>query len=200
MLVLHDVDDVDHWLSSSKREEVFGPMGITVRTFRRENSNSVGLIVDTPDMATWESAMQSDAAAEADEARRRQARDSRRSDRGLDISPLHRRRHSARATVRWPPAPGGRSPAHARTTRVLRGRCCQRSIIPVQRCESYPRFMYPRCICGWMITHLFAAVPVADLKASVRWYGRLFGRRADLIPNDTEAAWQVRRVPGSAWS
>jgi len=65
MLVLHDVDDVDHWLSSSKREEVFGPLGITVRTFRGENSNSVGLIVDTPDMATWESAMQGDAAAEA---------------------------------------------------------------------------------------------------------------------------------------
>lgn len=65
MLVLHDVDDVDHWLSSSKRDEVFGPLGITVRTFRRENSNSVGLIVDTPDLATWDSAMQGDAAAEA---------------------------------------------------------------------------------------------------------------------------------------
>ena len=47
-----------------------------------------------------------------------------------------------------------------------------------------------------MITHLFAATPVADLKASMRWYGRLFGRSADLIPNDREAAWQVRE---GAW-
>ena len=66
MLVLHDVDDVDHWLASPKREEVFGPIGITARTFRRgDGSKSVGLIVETPDLATWESAMQSDAAAEA---------------------------------------------------------------------------------------------------------------------------------------
>ncbi len=33
-VVSHEVDDVEHWLSSSKREEVFGPMGITMRTFR----------------------------------------------------------------------------------------------------------------------------------------------------------------------
>ncbi len=47
-----------------------------------------------------------------------------------------------------------------------------------------------------MITHLFAAVPVADLNASRRWYTQLFGRPADLIPNDREAAWQVRE---GAW-
>jgi hypothetical protein len=34
MLILHDVDDVDHWLKSPKREEILGPLGITVRTFR----------------------------------------------------------------------------------------------------------------------------------------------------------------------
>ena len=33
-LVLHEVDDVDHWLSSGRREEAFGPLGITVQTFR----------------------------------------------------------------------------------------------------------------------------------------------------------------------
>ncbi|MDX6667140.1 MAG: hypothetical protein QOK04_520, partial [Solirubrobacteraceae bacterium] len=48
-VIFHEVDDVEHWLSSPKREEVFGPMGITVRTFRDpEGSNRVGLIVEIP--------------------------------------------------------------------------------------------------------------------------------------------------------
>ena len=43
-----------------------GPLGITARTFRDpEGSNRVGLIVETPDIATWEAALQGDAAAEA---------------------------------------------------------------------------------------------------------------------------------------
>ena len=66
MLVFHEVDDVDHWLASPKREEFFGPLGITARTFRDPSgSNRVGLIVETPDLATWEQALQSEAAAEA---------------------------------------------------------------------------------------------------------------------------------------
>ncbi len=66
MLVFHEVDDVDHWLASSKREEFFGPRGITARTFRDpQGSNRVGLIVETPDVQTWETAMQSEGAAEA---------------------------------------------------------------------------------------------------------------------------------------
>ena len=32
-VITHEVDDVEHWLSSPKREEVFGPIGITVRPF-----------------------------------------------------------------------------------------------------------------------------------------------------------------------
>jgi hypothetical protein len=44
-VIFHEVDDVEHWLSSPKREEVFGPMGITVRTFRDpQGSNRVGLL------------------------------------------------------------------------------------------------------------------------------------------------------------
>ena len=66
LLVLHDVDDVDHWLSSPKRDEFFGPLGITVRTFRGEQgSKQVGLIAEVPDMAVWQEALQSEAAAEA---------------------------------------------------------------------------------------------------------------------------------------
>jgi hypothetical protein len=66
LLAFHEVDDVDHWLSSAKREEVFGPVGITVRTFRDpEGSNRVGLIAEIPDMAEWEELMQSEAGADA---------------------------------------------------------------------------------------------------------------------------------------
>ena len=44
-VITHEVDDVEHWLSSPKREEVFGPMGISVRTFRDpDGSNKVALI------------------------------------------------------------------------------------------------------------------------------------------------------------
>ena len=66
MLVFHEVDDVDHWLASPKREEFFGPMGITARAFRDPNgSNRVGLIVEVPDMSVWEEAMQTEGAADA---------------------------------------------------------------------------------------------------------------------------------------
>jgi len=33
----HEVDDVDHWLRSPKREQTFGPMGLTARTFVDES-------------------------------------------------------------------------------------------------------------------------------------------------------------------
>ena len=66
LLGFHEVDDVDHWLSSPKRDEVFGSLGITVRTFRDpEGTNRVGLIVDVPDMAAFEGVMQSEAGADA---------------------------------------------------------------------------------------------------------------------------------------
>jgi hypothetical protein len=66
LLVFHEVDDVDHWLASPKREEFFGPLGMSVRTFRDPaGSNRVGLIVEVPDIAAWEQALQTEAAAEA---------------------------------------------------------------------------------------------------------------------------------------
>jgi hypothetical protein len=65
-LILHDVDDVDHWLNSPKREELFGPLGITARTFLgAEGSKHVGLIAEIPDMAVWQEALESDAGVEA---------------------------------------------------------------------------------------------------------------------------------------
>jgi hypothetical protein len=66
LLAFHEVDDVNHWLSSPKRKELFGPLGITVRTFHDpEGSKRVGLIVEVPDMATLQKAMQSEEAADA---------------------------------------------------------------------------------------------------------------------------------------
>ena len=66
VLIFHEVDDVDHWLASPKREELFGPMGITVRTFRDpEGSRRVGLIAEIPDMDAWQTMLQSEAGAEA---------------------------------------------------------------------------------------------------------------------------------------
>jgi hypothetical protein len=66
IVISHEVDDVEHWLSSPKREEVFGPAGITVRTFvDPAKTNRVGLIVEVPDMETFQRAMESEAAADA---------------------------------------------------------------------------------------------------------------------------------------
>jgi hypothetical protein len=66
LIAFHEVDDVDHWLKSTKREEVFGPLGIVMRTFVDPNkTNRVGLIGDIPDMAVFQEFMQSEAAAEA---------------------------------------------------------------------------------------------------------------------------------------
>jgi hypothetical protein len=62
----HDVRDKDHWLASPKREEFFGPLGVTnIRTFvDPENPNRVAIVMDVPDMDTVMAAMQTPGAAE----------------------------------------------------------------------------------------------------------------------------------------
>jgi hypothetical protein len=67
VLAYHDVKDTDHWLASPKREEFFGPLGVSnIRTFTDpQNSNRVGLVMDVADMSAVMAAMQTDAAAEA---------------------------------------------------------------------------------------------------------------------------------------
>ena len=66
-VITHEVDDVEHWLSSPKREEVFGPMGISVRTFRDPGgSNKVALIAEIPDMNAFQEFMGTEEAAEAE--------------------------------------------------------------------------------------------------------------------------------------
>jgi len=67
MIGHHDVKDRDHWLASPKREDFFGPLGITnIRTFvDPQNPTHVAVMMDVPDMETFESAMQAEGAAAA---------------------------------------------------------------------------------------------------------------------------------------
>ena len=63
----HDVKDTKHWLASPKREEFFGPLGVTnIRTFvDPQNPTHVALVMDVPDMDALMTAMQTEAAAAA---------------------------------------------------------------------------------------------------------------------------------------
>ena len=66
IIATHEVDDVAHWLTSTKREEVFGPLGISVRTFvDPQGSNRVGLVGDVPDMDALQELLQSELGAAA---------------------------------------------------------------------------------------------------------------------------------------
>lgn len=63
----HDVKDTKHWLASPKREEVFGPLGVTnIRTFvDPRNPTHVALLMDVADMDALTAFMQTEAAAQA---------------------------------------------------------------------------------------------------------------------------------------
>ncbi len=66
LMIFHEVDDVEHWVKSPKREEFFGPLGVTARTFiDPEGTNRVGLIAQVPDMESFQQSLQSPEAAEA---------------------------------------------------------------------------------------------------------------------------------------
>jgi hypothetical protein len=63
----HDVKDTKHWLASPKREEFFGPLGVTnIRTFvDPEDPTRVAVLMDVPDMDALAAAMQTPGTAEA---------------------------------------------------------------------------------------------------------------------------------------
>ena len=66
VIAFHEVDDVEHWLRSPNRQQVFGPLGITGRLFTDPaKTNRVGLILEIPDMDALQQFMQTDEAAEA---------------------------------------------------------------------------------------------------------------------------------------
>jgi hypothetical protein len=61
----HDLKkDTQHWLASPKREEVFGPLGVTnIRTFvNPQNPTQVAVLMDVADLDVMMKAMQEDPA------------------------------------------------------------------------------------------------------------------------------------------
>ena len=63
----HDVKDTDHWLASPKREEFFGPLGVSnIRTFvDPTNRTGVAVLMDVADMDAVMAAMETPGAREA---------------------------------------------------------------------------------------------------------------------------------------
>jgi hypothetical protein len=63
----HDVNDTEHWLASPKREEFFGPLGVTnIRTFvDPQNPSHVAVLMDVSDMDAVMTAMQTEGAVAA---------------------------------------------------------------------------------------------------------------------------------------
>jgi hypothetical protein len=63
----HDVKDTDHWLASPKREEFFGPLGVTnIRTFvDPDQPTRVGVLMDVADLDAVMAAMETEEAAQA---------------------------------------------------------------------------------------------------------------------------------------
>ena len=60
IVIVHEVDDVDQWLQSPRRLEVFGPLGIKARTFvDLSRPNRVGLVVEAPSMELFHEAFES---------------------------------------------------------------------------------------------------------------------------------------------
>jgi len=66
VLAIHDVDDVEHWFSSTKRSEFFEARGMSGTAFRSpDGGNTVAVLIDTPDMDTLQAAMATPEAAAA---------------------------------------------------------------------------------------------------------------------------------------
>ena len=66
VMITHEVEDVDHWVSSPKRNELFPALGITHRTFvDPAASNLVGILAEIPDLDAFEEWLTTTAAAEA---------------------------------------------------------------------------------------------------------------------------------------
>jgi len=68
VVAYHDIiKGKDHWLSSPKREEVFGPLGVTnIRTFTDpQDPTKVAVVMDVADLDAVMAAMQQQSMGEA---------------------------------------------------------------------------------------------------------------------------------------
>jgi hypothetical protein len=63
----HHIKDAQRWLSSPKRQQLFGPIGVTnIRTFvDPQDPTRAAVLMDVPDPDALTAVMQTDAAAEA---------------------------------------------------------------------------------------------------------------------------------------
>lgn len=63
----HNVKDTNHWLASSRRQEFFGPLGVTnIRTFvDPQNPTHVSVMMDVPDLEALTNGLKSKEGAEA---------------------------------------------------------------------------------------------------------------------------------------
>jgi hypothetical protein len=67
IIAYHEVKDAKHWLSSPKREEFFGPLGVTnIRTFvDPQNPTRAAVLMDVPDLDKVMEAVRTQAGADA---------------------------------------------------------------------------------------------------------------------------------------
>ena len=66
VLVFHEVEDVDQWLTTPKRKELFGKYDVSFRAFAdREGSDRVGLILEVPDLDAVQKILADEGMAEA---------------------------------------------------------------------------------------------------------------------------------------
>ena len=67
VIVHHNVKDKARWLASKRREEFFGPLGVTgIRNFvNPDDPTRVGLLAEVPDLDKLLKALQTPAAADA---------------------------------------------------------------------------------------------------------------------------------------
>jgi hypothetical protein len=68
IIATHDVADVQHWFESPKRAEFFGPRGIQATAFRDPagGTKTCSVLIDTPDLETFQKALAEPEAAEAE--------------------------------------------------------------------------------------------------------------------------------------
>ena len=66
IITTHEVDDVAHWLTSTKRQEVFAGVAENICTYvNPDDPNSVGLTMDVADMAAFDAVLKSETGAAA---------------------------------------------------------------------------------------------------------------------------------------
>jgi hypothetical protein len=69
VIATHEVNDVEHWFASPKRAEFFEQRGMKVTPFRQPGGDETlcAVLIETPDMQTLQSALETEEARQAEE-------------------------------------------------------------------------------------------------------------------------------------